>query len=101
MLWKKVMPQLSAGRVQCVATRVIVERERARMRFRAAGYWDIDATLDAPSAPTGMSTTFSATLVTLDGSRLATGKDFGEDGSLTRESAVVLDESRPARSPSG
>ncbi|HVF19321.1 MAG TPA: type I DNA topoisomerase [Mycobacteriales bacterium] len=92
VLWKKVMPKLSAGRVQSVATRVIVERERARMRFNSAGYWDIDATLDAPSAPQGVSTSFVATLVTLDGLRLATGKDFGEDGTLTREGAVVLDE---------
>ena len=47
VLWKKVMPRLSAGRVQSVATRIIVQRERERMAFVAAGYWDIDATLDA------------------------------------------------------
>ncbi|MFI2791423.1 DNA topoisomerase, partial [Kitasatospora sp. NPDC018614] len=47
VLWKKVMPKLSAGRVQSVATRVIVQRERERMAFKSASYWDISATLDA------------------------------------------------------
>ena len=94
VLWKKVMPKLSAGRVQSVATRVIVERERARMRFRSAGYWDIEGTFDARTAPPGVSTSFTATLISLNGSRLATGKDFGEDGALTREGAVVLDEAQ-------
>src|SRR5919107_1158476 len=65
VLWKKVMPRLSAGRVQSVATRLLVERERARMRFRSAGYWDLEATFDTghdeePHA-------FTATLVALDG----------------------------------
>ena len=100
VLWKKVMPKLSAGRVQSVATRILVERERARMRFRSAGYWDIEGTFDALSAPPGVSPTFTATLVSLDGARLATGKDFGEDGQLTRAGAVVLDEGR-ARSLAG
>src|SRR6185437_6839523 len=45
VLWKKVMPSLSAGRVQSVATRILVERERARMRFTAAGWWDVEANL--------------------------------------------------------
>src|SRR5207342_2753500 len=49
VLWKKVMPRLSAGRVQSVATRVIVQRERERMAFKSASYWDIDAILDAGS----------------------------------------------------
>src|ERR1700761_5618824 len=49
VLWKKVMPKLSAGRVQSVATRILVERERARMRFRSAGYWDIEGLFLAPS----------------------------------------------------
>ena len=52
VLWKKVMPRLSAGRVQSVATRIVVERERARMRFRAAEYWDVEATF-APAEPQG------------------------------------------------
>jgi DNA topoisomerase-1 len=84
VLWKKVMPRLSAGRVQSVATRLLVERERARMRFRAASYWDIDGTFDGDKKEP-----FGATLVALDGTRLATGKDFGEDGTLTATSPVV------------
>ncbi|MCA1834122.1 MAG: type I DNA topoisomerase [Actinomycetota bacterium] len=86
VLWKKVMPKLSAGRVQSVATRVLVERERARMRFRSASYWDLEATLEA----TGQG--FKATLVELGGTRLASGKDFNERGELVRAAAVVLDE---------
>ena len=50
VLWKKIMPRLSAGRVQSVATRMVVERERARMAFRSAGWWGIDATFTAPEA---------------------------------------------------
>ena len=94
VLWKKVMPRLSAGRVQSVATRLLVERERARMRFRSAGYWDLDAVFETTS--TGESDdqtprTFSATLVGLDGKRVATGRDFDETGQLTAD-VVVLDE---------
>jgi DNA topoisomerase-1 len=97
VLWKKVMPKLSAGRVQSVATRVLVERERARMRFRTAGYWDLDGTFAGPRADDGGVTTFAATLVSVDGRRVATGKDFGEDGALKSSTAVALDE-RTARS---
>ncbi len=86
VLWKKVMPRLSAGRVQSVATRIVVERERARIRFRAARYWDLEAQL-AKQDGAGL----TARLTSLDGKRLATGKDFGEDGTLTRD-VVVLDE---------
>ncbi len=86
VLWKKVMPKLSAGRVQSVATRLLVERERARMRFRSASYWDIEAVLADKGA------SFPATLVQLGGKRLATGKDFNERGELARKDAVVLDE---------
>jgi DNA topoisomerase-1 len=80
VLWKKVMPKLSAGRVQSVATRIVVERERERMRFRSASYWDISATMDAgaEAAPRN----FPARLVAVDGARLATGRDFGPDGQL-------------------
>src|SRR5713101_5747267 len=77
VLWKKVMSNLSAGRVQSVATRLLVERERARMRFRAASYWDIDGRFQGEKGEE-----FGATLVAVDGRRLATGKDFGEDGAL-------------------
>jgi DNA topoisomerase-1 len=85
VLWKKVMPKLSAGRVQSVACRIIVERERARMRFNAAGYWDLEGTFERDGQA------FTATLVALDGKRLATGKDFDESGTLTKD-AVLLDE---------
>jgi DNA topoisomerase-1 len=100
VLWKKVMPRLSAGRVQSVATRILVERERARMRFRAAGYWDLEGTF-AKRAQTDRAgevadASFAATLVALDGRRLATGKDFGEDGRLARDDVVRLDEDAAA-----
>ncbi|MDQ1681244.1 MAG: topoisomerase [Frankiaceae bacterium] len=89
VLWKKVMPRLSAGRVQSVATRMLVERERARMRFRAASYWDIEASLIADGAD---KTPFSADLLSLDGRRIATGRDFDESGKLRSEETVQLDE---------
>ena len=89
VLWKKVMPKLSAGRVQSVATRLIVQRERERMAFVSASYWDIAATLDAGAEATPR--TFGARLVAIDGNRVATGRDFGADGKL-RSDAVALDE---------
>jgi DNA topoisomerase-1 len=70
VLWKKVMPKLSAGRVQSVATRLIVERERARMAFRSGGWWDLEGSFAAAGG------SFAAKLATLDGKRLPTGKDF-------------------------
>ena len=94
VLWKKVMPRLSAGRVQSVATRIIVQRERERMAFVAAGYWDIAGTLDAGAHATPR--TFPARLVTADGDRIATGRDFGPDGQL-RGDARVLDEGSARR----
>jgi DNA topoisomerase-1 len=84
VLWKKVTQGLSAGRVQSVATRMIVERERERMAFRAAGYWDIEATFD-PGA-------FKARLNALDGKRVAQGRDFGPDGKLRADDLAHLDE---------
>ncbi|MFI6763346.1 type I DNA topoisomerase [Micromonospora sp. NPDC050417] len=75
VLWKKVMPRLSAGRVQSVATRIVVERERQRMAFRTAEYWDILATLAVRDAGEGPRT-FHATLIGLNGDRIATGRDF-------------------------
>ncbi len=88
VLWKKVRQGLSAGRVQSPATRILVERERERMRFVAASYWDIEGTF----APTGdRPATFGATLVALDGKRLAAGKDFDDRGELSGE-VVRLDE---------
>ena len=99
VLWKKVMPRLSAGRVQSVATRVIVERERERMAFVAADYWDITARL-ATQASTGDDAgeprSFTARLAAVDGARVAQGRDFGQDGKLKTTGAakdsVVLDE---------
>jgi DNA topoisomerase-1 len=86
VLWRKVLPRLSAGRVQSVATRLLVERERARIRFRAASYWDLSARFRAEGGG------FGGLLVALDGARLATGRDFGEGGELVRADAVLLDE---------
>jgi DNA topoisomerase-1 len=95
VLWKKVLPRLSAGRVQSVATRLLVERERARIRFRAASYWDISGRFH-PAKPRSRDdrASFGAVLVSLDGKRLANGKDFNEDGELARREAVVLDQAR-------
>ncbi|MDV7242771.1 MULTISPECIES: type I DNA topoisomerase [Rhodococcus] len=95
VLWKKVMPKLSAGRVQSVATRVIVQRERERMAFRSASYWDISATLDAGADASPRS--FGARLVSVDGSRVASGRDFGSDGQLKTGTVTVLDEARAQR----
>ncbi|MDV8055651.1 type I DNA topoisomerase [Rhodococcus sp. IEGM 1343] len=95
VLWKKVMPKLSAGRVQSVATRIVVQRERERMAFRSAEYWDISATLDAGADATPRS--FGARLVNVDGNRVAAGRDFGADGKLKSDSVTVLDEPRARR----
>lgn len=95
VLWKKVMPRLSAGRVQSVATRVIVQRERERMAFKSAEYWDIAATMDAGADASPRS--FGARLVNVDGSRVASGRDFGPDGNLKSNGVVVLDEDRARR----
>ncbi|WP_235921541.1 type I DNA topoisomerase [Lentzea tibetensis] len=93
VLWKKVMPKLSAGRVQSVATRLVVERERERMKFVSASYWDLSATMDAGADATPRQ--FGARLVAVDGTRLATGRDFGSDGRLKASSEVtVLDEAQ-------
>lgn len=90
VLWKKVLPRLSAGRVQSVATRMVVERERARMRFRSAQYWDIEAKLQENGG--SKTPPFLTAVVSLDGVRLAAGRDFGEDGKLTRTDVLHLDE---------
>ena len=92
VLWKKVAPRLSAGRVQSVATRIVVERERERMAFVAAGYWSLNVT----AATTG-GEEFSMAVSALDGARLATGRDFGADGQLTSDGVVVLDEATAQR----
>ena len=89
VLWRKVRQGLSAGRVQSVATRLVVERERERMAFRTADYWDVKgqfATADAGEP------VFGARLTTVDGARVATGRDFDDRGVLTSRSTVHLDE---------
>jgi len=89
VLWKKVMPRLSAGRVQSVATRIVVERERQRMAFRSADYWDIAATLAVVDGAEGPRT-FGATLVALNGDRIATGKDFEPTTGQVKPGAGVV-----------
>ncbi len=84
VLWKKVMPRLSAGRVQSVATRLVVERERERIAFRSAEYWDLTGTF----APSGDAGTFDARLTSVDGRRIAQGRDFGADGELRNPGQV-------------
>jgi DNA topoisomerase-1 len=84
VLWKKITRGLSAGRVQSVATRLVVERELERMAFNAASWWDLEALFDPES--------FQARLVSVDGKRLALGRDFGNDGKLKTEDVVQLDE---------
>jgi DNA topoisomerase-1 len=86
VLWRKIQPKLSAGRVQSVAVRIIVERELERMAFRSAAYWDLLGTFRSEDAP------FTAPLTTVDGRPVAQGRDFDPQGNLTREDAVVFDE---------
>jgi DNA topoisomerase I len=95
VLWKKVMPRLSAGRVQSVATRLVVDRERERIAFRSASYWDLDAILDA--GPDAEPPLFPARLTRVGDRRVAQGRDFDSRGSLiTRdhEQLVRLDEAQ-------
>ncbi|ADD40212.1 type I DNA topoisomerase [Stackebrandtia nassauensis] len=87
VLWKKVMPRLSAGRVQSVATRIVVERERARMRFVTADYWGITAQLRTKDGAD-----FAANLLSFDGDRVATGKDFDAETGRPKAGVVHLDE---------
>jgi DNA topoisomerase-1 len=90
VLWRKVKAGLSAGRVQSVATRLVVERERERMKFVRASYWDVDADL-TPGADEDL---FTARLTGVDGKKVATGRDFADDGVLKGDKAVQLDEGR-------
>jgi DNA topoisomerase-1 len=80
VLWKKVMSGLSAGRVQSVATRLVVDRERDRIAFRVASYWDLEGTFDAGSGKEPRM--FKAKLHSIDEVRVAGGSDFGTDGEL-------------------
>jgi DNA topoisomerase I len=86
VLWKKVMPRISAGRVQSVATRLIVEKERERMAFISSGWWDL-------AAVTALG--FNARLLEVDGKKVASTSDFGADGAVKEKSLsniLLLDE---------
>jgi len=86
VLWRRVNRGLSAGRVQSPSIRLIVERERERIAFTSAGYWDIELL-------TSTSPAFTATLVAIDGTKVATGKDFTSDG-LPKANVIVVTEER-------
>lgn len=106
VLWKKVMPRLSAGRVQSVATRIIVERERERMAFIAADYWDLaaDMEIDPAARLEGDPATFGAKLATVGGQRVAQGRDFADDSSLKQSKSgqpIVLNEQQAKALASG
>ncbi len=96
VLWKKVMPQLSAGRVQSVAVRLVVDRERERIAFRPARYWDLEAVFakfagDAGAPGPADVSSFPATLVAVDGRRVAQGRDFSSTGELKAQDLLHLD----------
>ena len=88
VLWRKIQPKLSAGRVQSVAVRIVVERELERMAFRSAAYWDLLGTF----LPEDRESPFTAPLTTVDGRPVAQGKDYDAQGNLTRDDVVVFDE---------
>lgn len=92
LLWKKIGPGLSAGRVQSVAVQLLVNRERERMRFRSGSYWDLRAVLSGSGGNESQhAATFEAEMTHLDDRRLATGKDFDEStGKLKKPDKVVL-----------
>jgi DNA topoisomerase I len=88
VLWRKIKRGLSAGRVQSPAIRIIVDRERERMAFVAASYWDLVGSFDTENGA------LQATLVSVDGSQVATGRDFDETGTATTDNKLILDEER-------
>jgi DNA topoisomerase-1 len=90
VLWRKVRQGLSAGRVQSVATRLVVERERERMAFVAADYWDITGTFAVADAA---EPAFPARLSSVNGRRVASGRDFADNGTLKSSEVVHVDES--------
>jgi len=94
VLWKKVMPKLSAGRVQSVATRIIVQRERERMAFRSGAYWGLDALMAPVGSESDRGGAFKSALNTVDGRRLAGGRDFdpATGGLRTGSDVLLLDE---------
>ncbi|MFJ3775168.1 type I DNA topoisomerase [Streptomyces sp. NPDC090075] len=93
VLWKKVMPRLSAGRVQSVATRLVVERERERIAFRSADYWDLTGTFATGRAGDSSDpSSLVARLQAVDGKRVAQGRDFDSLGQLKSANTLHLDE---------
>lgn len=93
VLWRKVRQGLSAGRVQSVATRLVVERERERMAFVPANYWDISGEFTATTGADA-GTAFTAKLTQVDGERVATGRDFNDLGQLKTKGVTHLDEAQ-------
>ncbi|MBO1901625.1 type I DNA topoisomerase [Leucobacter weissii] len=89
VLWRKVGPKLSAGRVQSAATRLVVDRERERLAYVTSEYWDLTATF-SPDSEAADRSPFSARLIRLDGERLATGSDFTDRGELKPKSAGAI-----------
>ena len=92
VLWRKVMSGLSAGRVQSVATRLVVDRERERIEFRVASYWDLEGTFDAGEKHDQRM--FPAELHSVDDTRVARGSDFGQDGELVSTGSTGASERR-------
>ena len=93
VLWKKVMPQLSAGRVQSVAVRLVVDKERERIAFRAARYWDLEAVFAKVQTGDPDVSSFPAALVSVDGRRVAQGRDFSSTGELRTSQARTEEDS--------
>lgn len=91
VLWRKIKRGLSAGRVQSPATRIVVDREKERMAFVSAGYWDLIGTFDTEEG------SFEATLVTVDGKQVATGRDFNEQGQAKTDKKLILGQAQAAQ----
>ncbi len=91
VLWKKVMPRLSAGRVQSVATRLVVARERERIAFRSAAYWDLEAIFTPVKDEASDASSFPGRLAAVDGRRVAQGRDFSPAGELRNRDLLYLD----------
>ncbi len=91
LLWKKVRPRLSAGRVQSVAVRLIVERERQRMAFHSAAFWDLLGNFAKPGSPP-----FEAEMISMDGRQIPTGRDFDPATGQLKDSRLLLLDERQA-----
>ncbi|HEX4788522.1 MAG TPA: type I DNA topoisomerase [Actinospica sp.] len=100
VLWRRIGPNTSAGRVQSVTIRLVVERERERIAFNPAAYWDLTAVFDTDKAADDPRT-MGARLLSVDGARVAQGRDFGSDGQLNRAGVLHLDEEAAAALAAG